>query len=309
MDLLRTPDDRFEGLPGWPYGPSYAFVEDPIDGSEIRIAAVDEGPRDATTTVLLMHGEPSWSYLYRHMIPPLVDAGHRVVAPDLVGFGRSDKPASRNDYTYARHVAWMTQWLTALDLQHVTLVCQDWGGMIGLRLATAEHERFDRLVIANTFLPTGDRDLGDGFRMWRTFSQEVPEFDSGGVVNMGTTTELSPEVIAAYNAPFPDQRHVAGARQFPALVPAEPDDPEAPANRAAWEVLRTWTRPVLLAFSDADPVTRGADQYFLDEVPGTAGQPHVTITGGGHFLQEDRGPELAAVIVSFIDATPEAAAR
>jgi haloalkane dehalogenase len=309
MDLLRTPDDRFEGLQDWPYEPSYAIVEDPIDGTEIRIAAVDEGPRDAVTTVLLMHGEPSWSYLYRHMIPPLLDAGHRVVAPDLVGFGRSDKPANRDDYTYARHVAWMTEWLTGLDLQHITLVCQDWGGMIGLRLATAEPDRFDRLVIANTFLPTGDRDLGDGFRMWRTFSQEVPEFDSGGVVNMGTTTELSPEVIAAYNAPFPDQRHVAGARQFPTLVPAEPDDPEAPANRAAWEVLRAWTRPVLLAFSDADPVTRGTDRHFLAEVPGTAGQPHVTIAGGGHFLQEDRGPELAGVVASFIDATPEARSR
>lgn len=309
MDLLRTPEDRFTGLPDWPYEPHFSDVSDPIDGTAIRVAAVDEGPRDAATTVLLMHGEPSWSYLYRHMIPPLLDAGHRVVAPDLVGFGRSDKPANRDDYTYARHVAWMTEWLTGLDLQHITLVCQDWGGMIGLRLATAEPDRFDRLVIANTFLPTGDRDLGDGFRMWRDFSQEVPEFDSGGVVNMGSTTDLSPEVIAAYNAPFPDQRHVAGARQFPALVPAEPDDPEAPANRAAWEVLRAWTRPVLLAFSDADPVTGGADRHFLEDVPGTVGQPHVTITGGGHFLQEDRGPELAAVVASFIDATPEARSR
>jgi len=309
MDLLRTPDDRFTGLPDWPYEPHFSDVTDPIDGTTIRVAAVDEGPSDAAETVLLMHGEPSWSYLYRHMIPPLLDAGHRVVAPDLVGFGRSDKPTNRDDYTYARHVAWMTQWLTSLDLQHITLVCQDWGGLIGLRLATAEPDRFDRLVIANTFLPTGDRDLGDGFRMWRTFSQDVPEFDSGGVVNMGTTTELSPEVIAAYNAPFPDQRHVAGARQFPALVPAEPDDPEAPANRAAWEVLRAWTRPVLLAFSDADPVTGGADRHFLEDVPGTAGQPHVTITGGGHFLQEDRGPELAQVVTSFIDATPEARER
>jgi haloalkane dehalogenase len=240
------------------------------------------------------------------MIPVLVAAGHRVVAPDLVGFGRSDKPADRDDYTYARHVAWMTSWLEANDLRRITLVCQDWGGLIGLRLATAMPDRFDRLVVANTFLPTGDRDPGDAFRMWRQFSQDTPVFDSGAVVSMGTTTELSEDVVTAYNAPFPDQAFTAGARQFPMLVPATPDDPESGPNRAAWEVLAAWDKPVLLAFSDSDPVTAGADRAFLEQVPGTAGQPHTTIEGGGHFLQEDRGPELARVVADFVAATPDA---
>ena len=187
MDVLRTPDDRFEGLPDWPYRPHYTTVVDPIDGTELRVAHVDEGPGDADP-ILCLHGEPSWSYLYRHVIRVLVAAGHRVVAPDLVGFGRSDKPSERSDYTYARHVAWTTQWLEALDLQHVTLVCQDWGGLIGLRLVAAQPDRFDRLVAANTFLPTGDRDPGDGFRMWREFSQTVPEFSCSSVVDLGTTS-------------------------------------------------------------------------------------------------------------------------
>jgi haloalkane dehalogenase len=295
VQVLRTPDERFAGLPGWPYEPRYSEVTDPLDGTVLRLAHVDEGPTDAAP-VLCMHGEPSWSYLYRHMIPLLVDAGHRVVAPDLVGFGRSDKPADRNDYTYARHVAWMTSWLEGLDLREVTLVCQDWGGLIGLRLATAMPDRFDRLVIANTFLPTGDRDPGEGFRVWQQFSQSVEVFDCGFIVSTGCTSELPPEVVAAYNAPFPDQSFTAGARQFPMLVPTSPDDPESGPNRAAWEVLERWEDPVLLAFSDSDPVTGGADRAFLDRVPGTRGQPHVTIRGGGHFLQEDRGPELAAAV-------------
>ncbi len=303
MDVLRTPDERFAGLPDWPYEPHYTEVDDPLDGTVLRIARLDEGPADAAP-VLCLHGEPSWSYLYRHMVPVLTAAGHRVVAPDLVGFGRSDKPAERTDYTYARHVAWMSAWLEAVDLRGITLVCQDWGGLIGLRLATAFPDRFDRLVVANTFLPTGDRDPGDGFRAWREFSQSVPEFDCGAVIDMGTTGTLPPEVLDAYRAPFPDQRFVAGARQFPTLVPATPDDPESGPNRAAWEVLEAWDRPVLCAFSDRDPVTGGADRVFLERVPGTAGRAHTTIKGGGHFLQEDRGPELARVVVDFIAANP-----
>jgi haloalkane dehalogenase len=303
VQVLRTPDERFAGLPGWPYEPRYSEVADPIDGTALRLAHVDEGPTDADP-VLCLHGEPSWSYLYRRMIPPLVDAGHRVVAPDLVGFGRSDKPADRNDYTYARHVVWMTSWLEGLDLRRITLVCQDWGGLIGLRLATAMPDRFDRLVIANTFLPTGDRDPGEAFRVWQRFSQTVEEFDCGFIVSTGCTSELSPDVVAAYNAPFPDQSYTAGARQFPMLVPTSPDDPEAAPNRAAWAVLERWEAPVLLAFSDADPVTAGSDRAFRDRVPGTRGRPHVTIEGGGHFLQEDRGAELAAAVVDFVAATP-----
>jgi haloalkane dehalogenase len=301
MDVLRTPDERFHDLPDWDLEPRYATVT-AHDGTELRVAYVDEGPSDAAP-VLCMHGEPSWSYLYRHMIPPLVAAGHRVVAPDLVGFGRSDKPAARSDYTYQAHVDWMSSWLEQVDLRDITLVCQDWGGLIGLRLVTAFPDRFARIVAANTFLPTGDRDPGDAFRNWQRFSQETEVFDSGVIVAMGTTTDLSPEVVAAYNAPFPEDRYTAGARQFPMLVPTSPDDPAAGPNRAAWEVLERWEKPFLCAFSDRDPITARADQPFMHKVPGAAGQPHTTIEGGGHFLQEDRGPELAEVVHRFIAAT------
>jgi haloalkane dehalogenase len=303
MHVLRTPDDRFDGLPDWPYEPRYFTVTDPVDGTELRMAYVDEGPSDADP-ILLMHGEPTWSYLYRTMIAGLVAAEHRVVAPDLIGFGRSDKPAEPSDYTYARHVDWTTQWLDAIDLQHVTLFCQDWGGLIGLRLVAAQPERFDRVVTANTFLPTGDRDPGDAFRMWREFSQSVPEFSCSAVVGMGCVTPLPDEVLAAYDAPFPDQSFVAGARRFPALVPTSPDDPEAPANRSAWAVLERFDRPVLCAFSDQDPVTAGAERAILERIPGATGQPHTTVEGGGHFLQEDRGEQLVGIVHDFISGTP-----
>jgi haloalkane dehalogenase len=252
--------------------------------------------------VLLLHGEPSWSYLYRHMIPALVDAGLRAVAPDLVGFGRSDKPAQRSDYTYARHVRWLTAHvLDGLGLHDVTLVGQDWGGLIGLRLVAAHPDRFARVVAANTFLPTGDRHPGDAFLAWQRFSQEVPELPVGRIVNGGCTTDLDPTVIAAYDAPFPDERYKEGARQFPVLVPTSPEDPEAGPNRAAWESLRRFERPLLCAFSDSDPITRGADRVLRELIPGAAGQRHTTIIGGGHFLQEDRGPELAEVIAAFVN--------
>jgi haloalkane dehalogenase len=274
------------------------------DGSgTLRIHHLDEGPADAAETVLLMHGEPSWSFLYRTMIPVITAAGHRAVAPDLVGFGRSDKPAARDDYTYQRHVDWMTSWLEQTDLTNVTLMCQDWGGLIGLRLATEHEDRFARIVAANTFLPTGDQNPGEGFLNWRKFSQEVEDFAVGMIVNFGCTTDLAPEVVAGYDAPFPDDTFKAGARQFPTLVPISPDDPASEPNRAAWKVLERWEKPFLTAFSDADPVTGGADAPLQSRIPGAAGQPHTTITGGGHFLQEDRGPELARVIVDFIAAT------
>lgn len=301
MEILRTADERFEGLPDWPYLPRHVQVG-AGDGTPLRIVHVDEGPADAAP-VLMLHGEPSWSYLYRHMIPPLVAAGHRVVAPDLVGFGRSDKPVDQAEYTYERHVGWMLQWLAEVDLHDITLVCQDWGGLIGLRLLAAEPDRFSRIVVANTFLPTGDKDPGEAFRRWQRFSQEVEVFDCGVVVSMGCTSELAPEVVAAYNAPFPHQRHTAGARRFPMLVPTTPDDPSAGPNRAAWEVLESWGKPLLTAFSDKDPVTAGADRAFRERVPGADGQPHTVIEGGGHFLQEDRGPELAAVVIDFVART------
>jgi haloalkane dehalogenase len=302
MDVLRTPDDRFDNLPGFPFEPHYADISDQ-DGGTLRVHYLDEGPSDGDVVVLL-HGEPSWSFLYRHMIPVLTGAGLRAVAPDLVGFGRSDKPTPRTEYTFGRHVEWVRELLfDRLGLTSVTLVCQDWGGLIGLRLVGEHPDRFARVVAANTYLPTGDTDPGEAFRAWRTFSQEVEEFPTGAIVNMGCTTDLTPEVIAAYDAPFPDQTYVEGARQFPLLVPAEPDDPATAANRAAWSVLEQFEKPFLTAFSDGDPITAGAHRSLQERIPGARGREHVTIAGGGHFLQEDRGPELAAAVAAFVAAT------
>jgi haloalkane dehalogenase len=238
------------------------------------------------------------------MIPVIAAGALRAVAPDLIGFGRSDKPADRNDYTYQRHVDWVHAFVDALDLRDITLVCQDWGGLLGLRVAAEQPDRFARIVAANTFLPTGDRHPGDAFLAWQEFSQTAPELPIGRIVNGGCTTDLSDDVIAAYDAPFPDETFKEGARQFPKLVPTSPEDPAAPANRKAWEVLSAWEKPFLCAFSDSDPITGGADRVLLELIPGTKGQPHTTIVGGGHFLQEDRGEELAQVVVDFIAATP-----
>jgi len=299
VEVLRTPDEATADLAGFPWASQYAEVATG-DGGRLRVAYLDEGPADGEV-VLCLHGEPSWSYLYRHMIPPLVEAGHRVVCPDLVGFGRSDKPASRDDYTYARHVEWMRELLfDYLDLREVTLVCQDWGGLIGLRLVGEHPDRFARVVAANTFLPTGDRPLGAAFEAWRDFSQSVEVFPVGFIVNSGCTTDLPPEVVAAYDAPFPEEAMKEGARQFPVLVPATPEDPAADANRAAWKGLETFDRPFLCAFSDGDPITAAADRVLKERIPGTKGQAHTTIEGGGHFLQEDRGAELAAVVIDFV---------
>src|SRR4051812_8465254 len=261
MQTLRTPDEQFTDLPDFPYAPRYVEVDDG-EGGRLRIAYVDEGPADGET-VLLMHGEPTWSFLYRRMIPVLLDAGLRVVAPDLVGFGRSDKPAHRDDYSYARHVAWMRQaLLDELGLRDITLVCQDWGGLIGLRLVAEHPDRFARVVAANTGLPTGDQPMTEAFLAWQRFARESPDFQIGRVVANGCRTPLPPEVVAAYDAPFPDDRFTAGARVFPALVPTGPDDPAAAANRTAWEALAQWDKPFLTAFSDGDPITGGGDRVF-----------------------------------------------
>jgi haloalkane dehalogenase len=302
MEALRTRDERFAGLPGYPFAPHYLDVPDG-DGGALRVHYVDEGPPDAEP-VLLLHGEPSWSFLYRKMIPVIVDAGHRAVAPDLVGFGRSDKPGKRSDYTYQRHVDWMRAVVEHLALSEITLVGQDWGGLVGLRLAAEDERRFARVVAANTFLPTGDRHPGDAFFAWQKFSQETETFPVGRIVNGGCTTDLSPEVVAAYDAPFPDESYKEGARQFPMLVPTRPDDPSSEPNRRAWEVLHRWPKPFLTAFSDSDPITAGGDRVLQSDIPGATGQPHTTITGAGHFLQEDRGEELARVVVDFIGGTP-----
>lgn len=293
IEFVRTPDARFEALPDYPFQAHYATVEG------LRIHYVDEGPRDGPVVVLL-HGEPSWSYLYRHIIPPLAEAGFRVVAPDLVGFGRSDKPVRREDYSYAAHVEWMRELLfDHLALEEIHLLVQDWGGLIGLRLVAEHPERFARVAAANTALPVGQGGPSEAFLQWLEFSQTVPEFPVGEVLQRGTVRELAPEVMAAYDAPFPDESYKAGARVFPALVPITPDDPAVPANRAAWEVLSRWDKPFLTLFSDRDPITRGLDEAFRSRVPGARGQPHRTITGAGHFLQEDEPEALTAALLEF----------
>ena len=297
MERLRTPDDRFAGLPDWPYEPHYQEVA--ADGGDpLRMAYVDEGPRDGRP-VLLLHGEPSWSYLYRWMIGPLVDGGLRAIAPDLIGFGRSDKPVQRADYSYARHVAWVGALVAALDLRDAIFFGQDWGGLIGLRIVAEQPDRFAGVVASNTFLPTGDQPLGAAFEQWRAFSQAAPEFHVGQIVNAGTRRDLGEAEIAAYDAPFPDDRYKAGARQFPALVPASPDDPATEANRAAWTVLDRWDKPFVCAFGALDPITRGADRVLQERIPGAAGQPHVTLEEAAHFSQEDAGPRLAQVILDL----------
>ena len=299
METVRTPDDRFADLPDWPFEPRYAEIPDG-DGGDLRVHYVDEGPADAAP-VLLLHGEPSWAYLYRHMIPPLVAAGHRVVVPDQVGFGRSDKPTEPGDYSYARHVAWMSSLIfDVLDLTDVTFFGQDWGGLIGLRLVTAQPDRFARVAIGNTGLPDGSVPPSEAFMQWQHFSQTTPVFPVGDIIDGGTATTLAPEVKAAYDAPFPDDSFKAGARIWPSHVPTSPDDPEAPANKQAWDVLRQWAKPFLCCFSDGDPVTRGGERAFLAQVPGAEGQDHTTVVGAGHFLQEDQGPELARILVDFI---------
>ncbi len=291
--FVRTPDDRFADLVDFAYVPKYVD----IDG--LRMAYVDEGPADGPVT-LLLHGEPTWSYLYRRMIPGLVAAGRRVIAPDLIGFGRSDKPIERAVYTYAGHVAWLRQFADALDLNDIMLFCQDWGGLLGLRLAAENTSRFDRLVIANTALPDGSP-MTDGFMMWQHVSQAMPFMDCGAILKRAVQArELTEAEMEAYRAPFPDERFMAGARQFPLLVPTSPDDPAVPANRAAWEVLRAWTKPVLTLWAPGDIVLGGYQPLFTDAIPGAAAQPHQTFSPAGHFIQDDCGPELVAAILSWI---------
>ena len=297
MQILRTPDDRFAGLADYPFQPHYLTVTD-ADGTALRLHYVDEGPRDAAP-ILLMHGEPSWSYLYRHFVAPLVADGHRVIAPDLIGFGKSDKPAAIGDYSYERHVAWMSAWLTALDLTEITLFCQDWGGLIGLRLAAAFPDRFARLMVGNTGLPTGTG-WSEGFEAWRKFSQSVEVFPTGFILNSGSVRDLSAAEMAAYDAPYPDESYKSGARVFPTLVPVTPEHASVAENIAAWKVLERFDRPVLTCFSDKDAVTAGGEAVFQKRMPGAAGQPHVIIRDAGHFLQEDKPAELVALIKSFV---------
>jgi haloalkane dehalogenase len=299
MEVYRTPDDRFNQLPGFGWPPSYADVPDG-DGGTLRMAYVDAGPADAPVA-LLLHGEPSWSFLYRHVIRVLSEAGVRCVAPDLVGFGRSDKPLASSDHTFARHVEWVRALaFDHLDLSDVTLVGQDWGGLIGLRLVAEHPERFARVVAANTGLPTGDFDMPKIWWMFHDAVAKAPVLDVGRLVAAGCVRGMADEVRAAYDAPFPTEESKAGPRVMPTLVPVRPDDPAAPANRLAWTALGEWQRPFLTAFSDSDPITGGMDGILQQHVPGAGGLEHPTIADAGHFLQEDAGDDLGALVAAFI---------
>jgi haloalkane dehalogenase len=296
--VLRTPDSSFENLPDYPFAPHYVDINDDNLGS-MRVHYVDEGPRDGPV-VIMMHGEPSWSYLYRKMIKQVSDAGCRVLAPDLIGFGKSDKPVQTSDYTYTSHVNWMQQWLNSVDVTGAVLFCQDWGGLIGLRLVAENVDRFSGVVAANTFLSTGGGKPSEAFLAWKQFSQTVPEFPTGGVIRGGTVKDLGEGVESAYNAPYPDESYKAGARIFPALVPVSKDMDGVAENTQAWEVLSAFEKPFLTCFSDQDPVTGGLDKEFHKRIPGCKRQPHQTLEGGGHFLQEDLPDELSKIITDFV---------
>jgi haloalkane dehalogenase len=294
MTILKTPEERFQNLPDYPFTPHYQTV-----GNGLQMHYIDEGPADAPI-VLMMHGEPTWSFLYRKMIPIFVEAGFRAIAPDLIGFGKSDKILEKEYYSYASHVGWITDFIKALDLQNINLVCQDWGGLIGLRVAAENPERFVRISASNTGLPTGDQGASDAFKQWLTLSQSMPVFPTGVFVGGGCFNKLSKEEQAAYDAPFPDESYKTAARLFPILVPISPDNPATEANRAAWKVLSQWTKPFLTAFSDSDPITKGGDIIMQKMIPGTANQNHIVIEKAGHFVQEDKGEEWANAVVDFI---------
>ncbi len=318
--VLRTPDERFENLKDYPFAPHYLDVDSEV--GKLRMHYVDVGPRDADP-ILLMHGEPSWSYLYRKMIPPLVAAGHRVIAPDLIGFGRSDKPAKRSVHSYQFHVDAMMQFVTELDLKNVTLFCQDWGSLIGFRIVTGAPDRFARVVAGNAALPAGRGDDGiiiggqwkqpdpnvklkweEGFMGWLKYSQTVPEFDCGVILQVATVRELTGAELDAYRAPFPDERYAAGARVMPTLVRSQ-----QATNREAWKVLEKFDKPFLTTFSDSDPVTSGGEKVFQARVPGAKDQPHTIIKRAGHFLQEDASEQLATLINGLIAANPTPATK
>ncbi|MDE0612784.1 MAG: haloalkane dehalogenase [bacterium] len=300
MAFVRTPEERFGGIDDYPYEPRYVD----IDGLRMAyVLAEPEGAGDDTATILLLHGEPTWGYLYRKMIPPLVAGGCRVLVPDLIGFGRSDKPVERSAYTYEGHVEWMRQFLAATAAERsagpLHLFGQDWGGLIGLRVAAENPDLIDRLILANTGLPEG-QSPGAGFEFWLQFSQEVEYLDCGRLVDNATANELSEAAQEAYRAPFPDEAYMAGARHFPMLVPISPEDPAVPANRTAWQVLEQWTKPVLTLWAPDDPVLGGGQAAISERIPGAAGQPHDQFRPASHFIQEDQGPALAEAIVTWL---------
>lgn len=297
MSVIRTPESCFSHLPDYPFAPHYADVGGTATPG-LRMHYVDEGPRDAPV-VLMLHGEPTWSYLYRHMIPPVVAAGYRVIAPDLIGFGKSDKLTDIAAYSYQLHMDWLTALVLQLDLRGITVVGQDWGSLLGLRLAAEQESRCAAIVIGNGMLPTGDQPVPTAFKVWKNFALYSPWFPIGRIVASGCRRQLSEAERDAYDAPFPTREHKAGARAFPRLVPVSPDNPATPANRRAWTVLEQWRKPFVTAFSSGDPITRGGDRYLQKRIPGAQGMPHVTLRGG-HFLQEDSPREFAMAILDAL---------
>jgi haloalkane dehalogenase len=290
VEVLRTPDERFEGLEDWAFPARYQNVT-ADDATVLRLHYVDEGPPDAEP-VLLLHGNPSWSYIHRHMIAGLVERGHRVLALDLVGMGRSDKPADPGYYTMARHVDWVGQWLRAVDLHDVTLYCQDWGGIIGLCAVVEQPERFARIVASNTGLPAGEG-VNAFMKAWIELSQSGP-LDIAALMTAGTTRPLTAGELRAYEAPFPDPTYQAGARQFPLLIPIQPDNPGVVITRAAWDFYASWTRPFLTVMGSRDQVAYrpGSHRKLQRIVPGAAGLPHIVVHGANHFIQEDAPDRL-----------------
>ena len=291
MQFITTPEDRFENLQDFPFAPKYHDVE----GMIMHYVDEGEGP-----LVLMLHGEPSWSYLYRYMIKGLVAKGYRAVAPDLIGFGKSDKPIDAESYTYENHEKWLTSFLESLDLTNITLFCQDWGGLLGLRLVAYYPDRFDRVCASNTFLPTGNEPFPDAFMQWREFAEKSPDFIIGKVLQKGTFSELSEEVIRAYNAPFPSEAYKMGSRMFPKLVPTDPQHPDGIENQHVWQKLATYDKPFMTAFGADDPITRGARKIFPQIIPGCAGQTHVLLENAGHFIQEDQPERLVELLDEFI---------
>ena len=285
---IRTPEARFKNLPNYQFDPHY------IDVEGLRMHYVDEGPSNADP-ILMLHGEPSWSYLYRFMIPICAAAGHRVIAPDLIGFGKSDKPTNVKDYSYQSHMDWLLSFIEQLDLKNITLVCQDWGSLLGLRLAAENEHRFKAIVLGNGSLPTGAEKIPSAFKIWKTFALNSPWFPIARIVEFGSFKSFSKDERRAYDAPFPNSKYKAGTRAFPALVPTTTDNPATKANQAAWKILKKWEKPFVTAFSNGDPINKGGDKYIHARIPGTKGMNHVTLKGG-HFLQEDSGAEFAEVV-------------
>ena len=298
QDVLRTPEERFANLPDFPYTPHYTEI------GGLRVAHIDEGPKDGPV-VLLMHGEPAWSFLYRKMIPILAGAGFRVLVPDQVGFGRTDKPTRAADYTYEHHVQWMSAWLESQNVHNITLFCQDWGSLIGLRMVAEMPDRFARIALSNGGLPTGKEKIQRAFHIWRAFAMYSPWFPIGKIVRTGCAQGLDDAAVAGYDAPYPNRHYKVGARVFPTLVPIDPSNPARPANERAWELFKAWQKPFITLFSTRDPVTKGGQVAWQHKVPGAAGQNHTQIREAGHFIQEDKGEEVARALMQFIHANPQ----